>query len=100
MSTDEDYSSFLDKANEDPGSGPKASSKSKSASTKAVDTVVPGDLDKVDAYYTTESDEPFEPVSLKFSEGHLPSAGALSLPRFQISLDGVGRKILELGVRY
>jgi hypothetical protein len=37
---------------------------------------------------------------LKFSEGHLPSAGALSLPRFQISLDGVGRKILELGVRY
>ena len=66
------YSSFLDQANQDTGAS-KASTKSKSAATKAVDTDVPVTLQKVDQYYTSESDEPFEPVSLKWSGKNMPS---------------------------
>ena len=66
------YSSFLDQANQDTGAS-KASTKSKSAATKAVDTDVPATLQKVDQYYTSESDEPFEPVSLVWSGKNMPS---------------------------
>ena len=74
MSSDEAYSSFLDQANQDTGAN-KAStqSKSKSASTKAVDTEVPAALQKVEQYYTSEADEPFEPVSLKWTGKNMPS---------------------------
>ena len=61
MSNDEDYSAFLDKANQDTG----ASTTSKSASTKALDTKVPSHLEKLEVYYTSDADEPFEPVALK-----------------------------------
>ena len=70
--SDDAYSSFLDQANQDTGAS-KASSKSKTATTKAVDTDVPVTLQKVDQYYTSESDEPFEPVSLKWSGANMPS---------------------------
>ena len=70
--SDDAYSSFLDQANQDTGAS-KASTKSKSAATKAVDTDVPATLQKVDQYYTSESDEPFEPVSLKWSGKNMPS---------------------------
>lgn len=70
--SDDAYSSFLDQANQDTGAS-KASTKSKSAATKAVDTDVPVTLQKVDQYYTSESDEPFEPVSLKWSGKNMPS---------------------------
>ena len=70
--SDEAYSSFLDQANQDTGAS-KASTKSKSAGTKAVDTDVPATLQKVDQYYTSESDEPFEPVSLVWSGKNMPS---------------------------
>lgn len=70
--SDDAYSSFLDQANQDTGAS-KASTKSKSAATKAVDTDVPVTLQEVDQYYTSESDEPFEPVSLKWSGGNMPS---------------------------
>lgn len=76
MSSDADYSSFLDKANQDTGAT-KATSKSTSAATKSVNTNVPASLKSVDAYYTSEADEPFEAVSLKWGgsgEGEL-SAG-------------------------
>lgn len=64
MSGDDDYASFLDKANQDTGS--KAQKKDdKFAQTKAVDTDVPGPLKKLDAYYISDTDEPFEAVSLK-----------------------------------
>jgi len=72
MSSDEAYGSFLDQANQDTGAS-KASSQSKSASTKAVDTEIPDDLKKIEVYYTSETDEPFEPVSLKWSGKSLPS---------------------------
>ena len=70
--SDDAYSSFLDQANQDTGAS-KVSTKSKSAATKAVDTDVPVTLQKVDQYYTSESDEPFEPVSLKWSGENMPS---------------------------
>ena len=70
--SDDAYSSFLDQANQDTGAS-KASTKSTSVATKAVDTDVPVALQQVDQHYTSESDEPFEPVSLKWSGENMPS---------------------------
>ncbi|KAK3172957.1 hypothetical protein OEA41_006283 [Lepraria neglecta] len=70
--SDDAYSSFLDKANQDTGAS-KASTQSKSASTKAVGTEVPATLQKVEQYYVSEADEPFEPVSLKWGGKNMPS---------------------------
>lgn len=72
--SDEAYSSFLDQANQDTGAS-KASTQSKSTgiSTKSVDTEVPAALQKVEQYYTSETDEPFEPVSLKWAGENMPS---------------------------
>jgi len=65
MSTDDDYASFLDKANQDTGSSKPAQKDTNFASTKAVDTDVPAPLKKLDdAFYTSDTDEPFEPVAL------------------------------------
>lgn len=65
MSNDDDYASFLEKANQDTGSSSVQSSSF--AQTKAVDTDVPAALQSLDdAFYMSESDEPFEPVALKF----------------------------------
>lgn len=72
MSSDEAYSSFLDQANQDTGAS-KASTQSKTTSTKAVDTDVPATLQNLEQYYTSEADEPFEPVSLKWSGRAMPS---------------------------
>ena len=73
MASDEAYTSFLEKANQDTGAN-KTSSQSGSAVTKAVDTDVPATLQKVEAYYISDADEPFEPVSLKWKGNDLPSA--------------------------
>ena len=70
--SDDAYSSFLDKANQDTGAS-KASTQSKPASTKAVDTEVPATLEGVEQYYVSEADEPFEPVSLKWGGKNMPS---------------------------
>ena len=70
--SDDAYSSFLDKANQDTGAS-KASMQSKTASTKAVDTEVPVTLQGVEQYYVSEADEPFEPVSLKWGGKNMPS---------------------------
>jgi hypothetical protein len=75
MSSDADYASFLDKANQDTGSAQQQSSSGKkSYGTKSVDTAVPQALEKVEEYYVSDADEPFEPVSLKF-DGSSVSAG-------------------------
>lgn len=70
--SDDAYSSFLDKANQDTGAS-KASTQSKSVSTKAVDTEVPATLQGVEQHYVSEADEPFEPVSLKWGGKKMPS---------------------------
>lgn len=77
--SDDAYSSFLDKANQDTGAS-KASTQSKSASTKAADTEVPAALRNVEQYYVSEADEPFEPVSLKWDGKNMPSEST-QLPR-------------------
>ncbi|KAI9799233.1 MAG: hypothetical protein M1833_004111 [Piccolia ochrophora] len=71
MSSDDAYASFLDKANQDTSSG-KATAASSAAATNAINTDVPSALQKVDQYYTSEADEPFEPVSLQWNEPSLP----------------------------
>jgi hypothetical protein len=82
MSSDADYASFLDKANEDPNAG-TASSKSqpkKSFGTRAVNAKVPKELEKVDEFYVSDSDEPFEPVSLDWDGDKFPDPSTYSLP--------------------
>lgn len=74
MASDEDYTSFLEKANQYTGSS-KATTQSKKISTEAVDTEVPQSLQAIEEYYVSDADEPFEPVSLKWDGDALPSVG-------------------------
>jgi len=76
MASDEDYSNFLEKANQDTGvSKVSTQSKNKEVGTKSVDTNVPKYLEGIEEYYISEADEPFEPVSLQWEEDGLPSEG-------------------------
>ncbi len=77
MSSDATYSSFLDQANQGTGAD-NVSAKSDTAATKAVNTDVPPGLQSIEQYYSSESDEPFEPVSLTWDGKNLPS-GSMSL---------------------
>ncbi|KAL8935531.1 MAG: hypothetical protein Q9211_004651 [Gyalolechia sp. 1 TL-2023] len=77
MSSDDAYSSFLDQANQDT-SASKATANNKTARTKAVDTEIPVGLQNVDQYYTSEADEPFEPVSLRWDGNNMPSEDELA----------------------
>jgi len=79
MASDEAYSAFLDQANQDTGAA-KGSTKSTSATTKATETDVPVSLQKVEQYYISEADEPFEPVSLKWNGSNMPSESKLAPP--------------------
>ncbi len=78
MSSDADYTAFLDKANQDTGAGGNYSAQSRKPATQAVNTDVPESLCSVDEVYVSDADEPFEPVSLKWSGKGMPSAGGLS----------------------
>jgi len=75
MSSDADYASFLDKANQDTGSKNASTQSKKAVGTKSVNTAVPKALEQVQEYYTSDADEPFEPVSLAYEGEGLPSAG-------------------------
>ncbi|KAI9804788.1 MAG: hypothetical protein M1825_001156 [Sarcosagium campestre] len=73
MSSDEAYGSFLDKANQDVGSGRAGHGPSSGfTSTQAITADVPSSLQQVQAYYISETEEPFKPVSLKWTESTLP----------------------------
>lgn len=76
--SDADYEAFLNKANENVG-GTSTQSKSKAIGIKSVNTKVPKSLELVDEFYVSESDEPFEPVSLTFKGTELPSEGMFLL---------------------
>lgn len=78
MSSDEAYSSFLDQANQDTGASKAPAQKTSEPkfTAKAVDTDIPATLQKVEQYYTSEADEPFEPVSLKWGGKNMPSESA------------------------
>lgn len=75
MSSDEDYAAFLEKANQDTGA--KVERDGSFVKTKAVDTEVPGPLKSLDAFYTSETDEPFEPVALEWKGGRKVSESEL-----------------------
>lgn len=79
MSSDDAYSAFLDQANQDTGASKASTKRSSPAETKTVNTEVPALLQNVERFgtYTSEADEPFEPVSLKWGGDQLPTAGSL-----------------------
>lgn len=71
MSSDDSYLAFLNKTNEDLNAGrvaPQQQQKSNVVRTEAVDVdvSVPAPLRAIDTYYVSETDEPFEPVVLKW----------------------------------
>jgi hypothetical protein len=80
-SSDADYLAFLDKANAQREAGASQTlSQSSEPYTQTVDTGVrvPEALTSVDEYYVSETDEPFEPVALKWPEaayGKWPGGG-------------------------
>ena len=67
MSSDDAYASFLDQANQDTGAG-EAESRGGGGGKqlKTADTEVPAPLKELDTYYTSETDEKFEGVALKW----------------------------------
>jgi len=74
MASDEDYMSFLDKANEDPSKG-VAKSQSQGLAKAQFKTTdqgveIPAALKEVtkDAFYVSDADEPFVPVALNWDE--------------------------------
>lgn len=85
MSSDEAYSAFLEQANQDTGNS-KDSNIVNSMSTKSVNTEVPVQLQNIDQYYTSEVDEPFEPVSLRWDGSELPSESENPYSTFYLGL--------------
>lgn len=78
MASDDAYMDFLNKANADHSAGQEASTQGAKTQTVDESLKVPTSLQKVEAYYVSESDEPFEPVVLRFkgaAKGEWPSAG-------------------------
>ena len=91
MASDDAYAAFLDKANADldVGRAPQQGAASSHAQTKLVDSSLklPSSLQSVEEYYVSETDEPFEPVALRWEyakQGKWPSSGTchwqMSLP--------------------
>lgn len=78
--SDDAYMSFLDKANADLNAGLKTQQGTEPNRTETVDTTtqIPTPLQSVDSYYISDTDEPFEPVSLSWKgakQGTWPSPG-------------------------
>lgn len=78
MASDDAYMSFLDKANQDVSGDQTQKGATVKTETVHSSLSVPKALQSVDAYYVSETDEPFEPVALKWdgaAKGSWPSAG-------------------------
>ncbi|KJK60423.1 hypothetical protein P875_00053360 [Aspergillus parasiticus SU-1] len=82
--SDDAYMNFLNKANADLDTArAQQAQDSPTVRTETVETgvSVPAPLTSVDAYYTSETDEPFEPVALRWdgaSRGIFPDPSHLS----------------------
>jgi hypothetical protein len=94
--SDDAYMSFLNKANADLDAGRTQQSLSSSSAaavhteTVDVNVSVPAPLTSVNAYYISDTDEPFEPVALRWEgaeKGVWPDAGT-SLSSI-LALDGL-----------
>jgi hypothetical protein len=91
MASDEDYMAFLDKVNQDLGTGSVKAKGSTNGELKATDAgvEVPAVLMEAtkDAFYISDSDEPFVPVCLKLKGKGLPDEGSFwSLSVFPLLL--------------
>lgn len=78
MASDDAYMSFLDKANADVSGDNSQQGGSVKTETVHSSLSVPKVLQSVDVYYVSDTDEPFEPVALKWdgaAKGAWPSAG-------------------------
>ena len=81
MSTDAEYEAFLGKANQDTRTGGAAKDTAVATSQPipsnltTVNTAVPAALQDVQEFFISDSDEPFEPVSLRWTEKKMPSTG-------------------------
>ena len=83
MSSDDAYMSFLNRANADLSAGQQQQPQSQGTSSARTQTVdaknqnqIPASLQSIDAFYVSETDEPFEPVVLGWEgakEGVWPS---------------------------
>ncbi|KAI0536290.1 hypothetical protein GGR58DRAFT_475850 [Xylaria digitata] len=73
MASDEDYMAFLNKANQDPNEGYVKPQRSSNGEFKATDddAKIPAAIQEAiqDAFYVSDADEPFVPVSLAWDEG-------------------------------
>jgi hypothetical protein len=101
MGSDEDYEAFLNKANADSNeASAQSTSKTSSKKSNAVNTSsVPFTLQSVDAYYTSDADEPFEPVSLSYDGKSVPSASELSELTGK-EAESISKKDFEAGGSY
>lgn len=99
MSSDEAYSSFLERANQDTGTSKEDSSTTAAINTKNVDTDVPQQLQHINQYYTSEVDEPFEPVSLSWDGPELPSEGKNTPTLFAVVVFRLRSFLFPCGVR-
>lgn len=78
MASDEDYMSFLNKANQDTSGSNQATIQSKGQfKTTDSGSQPPAEIKSAckDAFYVSDADEPFEPVSLKYDGPDLPDEG-------------------------
>lgn len=82
MASDEDYMSFLNKANQDTSGGSNQATTQSKGQFKTTDSgsQPPAGIKSAckDAFYVSDADEPFEPVSLKYSGDDLPDEGLCS----------------------
>lgn len=76
MSSDEAYASFLEKANQPTGntSSTSRSKAEKQQDLKSQSSDIPQVLRSLDATFTSDSDEPFEPFTVEYSGSSLPGA--------------------------
>jgi len=98
MASDEDYMAFLDNANKDPSTGyPKTQTAARGAQAKPFRATergveIPEPLLRVtrhkEMFYTSDADEPFEPVALRWDEKGrgLPDEGLFSSVFFPVGL--------------
>lgn len=82
MASDDDYMNFLNKANEDPSAGSAQSTskdtgkKELKAADKGAEIPQPLVAATKEAFYVSDADEPFVPVSLAWKKGSgLPNEG-------------------------
>ncbi|CAG8011566.1 unnamed protein product [Penicillium olsonii] len=76
MASDDAYMSFLDKANTDvSGDKPQTSAQT---TTVTSSLPVPKPLQSLNLYYTSDTDEPFEPIALNWDGAKWPTADQFS----------------------